>query len=969
MNSPNLGLRQWIWRAFARSALIPLILVETVLIAAYLFSNAAIRDAQTGYLRDVALFDLESSARQESRSIDLQLAQVSALTELYTNLTTQALTRPLASPPPLPALALTEDGVRHTPRDDGGAAVFYANSTPPERHDLDKIARMTTLDPVMKELVERNPLVASIYFNAWDSYNHIYPWFATPDQYPHDMVIPDYNFYYLADAKHNPERKVVWTDVYLDPAGHGWMMSAIAPVYRGDFLEGVVGLDITVSGLLEQITRLTVPWNGYAMLVSDELNIMALPEPGERDFGLDELTSHSYEDAIRNELFKPEDFNLGKRADTAGLAQAIAGKPEGMTSVELQGRPTLVAWTTIPQTGWHLLTVVGESAVYAETNALANQYERIGYLLIAGLVVFYLVFFAYMWARARFLSERLIEPISGISGMMAEIGRGNWRPERVSSRIVELDDMAGHAANMGQQLQQSEQSRQKTQDRLELVLDSATESLWEHDLQSGKILLRGRFGSRFGLDGNLVDEDSFMQRVHPDDRARILAARALGNQRGDCSAEFRFADRDGHYHWLLARGRVVERAPDSNQPLLLAGTHVDIDALKQTEADLRQAMLEAQAASQAKSRFISSVSHELRTPLNAIHGFAQLLRLEHDMRSLGGGQDAPDNEPRYLDEILVASNHLNQLVGDILDWASIQAEKPKLELQTLQVSQLMRSCAELVRLEVEAQHLRFTLDLPATELRVRADPRRLRRLRQVMLNLLSNAIKYNTPNGCITMGHQVFDGWIRITVEDTGLGISEESQAQLFEPFQRLGKENTAIQGTGIGLSLCHEFAQLMGGRMGLRSQPGVGSCFWIELPLLEEDAPLSTPAPTAGQRRICYVEDNPASQLMISQALADIGHVSVYSNGEEALEQILAAPPDLLLLDLNLPGMDGESLLQAVRRNAATHDLPVLVLSAVAEAARLATLDCQGLLSKPVDVDELRGLVAALLSQEHTDA
>src|SRR5690606_18261079 len=138
-----------------------------------------------------------------------------------------------------PALALNAAGVRYSPRDEGGAAAFYSGSTPPARQDLDKVARLRGLDPLMMELKARVPLIASLYFNSWDSYNHIYPWFSTPDQYPNDMVIPDYNFYYLADAEHNPGRGVVWTDVYLDPAGHGWMMSAIAPVYRGDFLEGV----------------------------------------------------------------------------------------------------------------------------------------------------------------------------------------------------------------------------------------------------------------------------------------------------------------------------------------------------------------------------------------------------------------------------------------------------------------------------------------------------------------------------------------------------------------------------------------------------------------------------------------------------------------------------------------------------------------------------------------------------------
>lgn len=225
-SNSQIGLRQWIWRAFAQSALIPLLLVETVLIAVYLLSNSSIRETQIDYLRDSAVAELKSAAALEGRVVEEQLAKVGGMTELYRNLTAQALQQP--APSPVRNLALSADGVRYSPRDEGGAAVFYPNSTAPAKHDLDKVARLARLDPLMQQIKTHTPLVAALYFNSWDSLNHIYPWFLTPDQYPHDMVIPDYNFYYLADAKHNPQRQVVWTDVYLDPAGQGWMASAIA---------------------------------------------------------------------------------------------------------------------------------------------------------------------------------------------------------------------------------------------------------------------------------------------------------------------------------------------------------------------------------------------------------------------------------------------------------------------------------------------------------------------------------------------------------------------------------------------------------------------------------------------------------------------------------------------------------------------------------------------------------------------
>lgn len=818
-----IGLRQWIWRAFAQSALIPLVLVEVVLIAVYLLTNNAIRDAHIDYLRKTALSDLQASVGLEARVIDAQLAQIATVTELFRNQTARALADATSPVPPLPDLALNGAGVRYSPHDDGGVAAFYSGSTVPARHDLEKVARLSRLDSLMIELKSRFALIASLYFNSWDSYNHIYPWFSTPDQYPHDMVIPNYNFYYLADAQHNPRRGVVWTDVYLDPAGHGWMMSAIAPVYRGDFLEGVSGIDITVSGLLQQIGQLPVPWNGYAMLVSHDLGIMALPKPGEADFGLAELTEHSYSEAVRREIFKPEDFNLQQRAETRELAEAMEGEAVGVRSMMLGGRPQLVAWTTISQTGWRLLAVVDEAQMFAQTNTLASRYQQIGYLLIAGLVLFYLGFFAFMWSRTRRLSRALLKPIAGISRMMGEIGLGHWQPQPVSSNIRELDDMARHTLSIGSQLQSSETQRWQTQRRLELVLESATESLWEFDLQTSMLHLRGRLPGRFGMPNGQLSGEQFRQRIHPDDLPRAMAQLRLVAQglspRYD--VEYRFADALGEYHWLLSRGRVLEHDAQSGLPRVLAGTHVDIDALKRVEAELRAATAQALAASEAKTRLLSGISHELRTPLNAILGFAQLMRMDCD-------DESQTEAAEYLDEILLASRHLNQMLGDVLEWSGLQSEQQPIELRPVAVAELLRECAELVSLEVRQRNLDLELQLPEADLQVLAEPRRLR---QVLLNLLSNALKYNVPGGRVVLRTETGSNTVRLVVADTGLGIDPQQQDQVFEPFQRLGRENSMIQGTGIGLSLCQEFARLMSGRMGLDSQPGVGSRFWIELP------------------------------------------------------------------------------------------------------------------------------------------
>lgn len=965
-SSSRYPLRQWIWRAFVQSALIPLILVESVLIAVYLLSNQAIRDAQIEHLQETAVKDLASAAQREGQIIDGRLRSIESLVHVYREAAYEALldTRFQADELEHQRHAVTDSGVFYTRSDDGRAASFYANSTPLAQQDHAKAMRLSQLDPLMRSIQQANPLVAALYFNTWDSYNRIYPWFDTPAQYPHDMVIPDYNFYYLADAKHNPERKVMWTEVYLDPAGLGWMMSAIAPVYRGDFLEGVVGLDVTVGQLLGEIAELNVPWQGYAMLVSQDHDIMALPKAGEQDFGLRELTQYSYAEAVRREVLKPEDFNLAKHQDMTVLLQAMKQGDGGVQEVQLGGRNQLVAWSEIPQTGWRLLLVVDEEQIFHDTNQLAERYMQIGYLLIAGLSAFYLLFFGLMWLRSRKLSEQLARPIDGVVDMATSLGQGRYLPAVPDSHITEVSRLAEAVQQAGKQLQASEQERQEAQSILQLVLESTTESLWQVDTRDLTIDLSERFGRRFGLGARHLTLTEFNQRVHPDDVERLRHLRKLfaDSREEFFDAEYRYLDCHGQYLWLLTRGKVLTR-DESGWPLRIAGTHVDITRLKQVQEELRHASLEAHAASQAKSRFLSSMSHELRTPLNAIHGFAQLIEME-----LQDKQDAR-LETDYAREIVSASRHLTLLVDDILDLSSIESRRQQLQLQPIEIGALLKGCAELVQPEVQQKHLQLqVMEAAVPPLFVQGDPRRVR---QILLNLLSNAIKYNSPRGMIRMGYEVRADGVRLWVDDTGPGLSSEQQAQLFQPFQRLGRESSNIPGTGIGLVLCRELATLMNGEIGVRSEPGVGSRFWLDIPSAaspdgQADEAAEAPAQAVKSLvQVLCVEDHPACMKILQTSLREFAEVRGVGSCQRALAELQDSEPALVLLDIDLPDGNGLDILDAMRAEPRLRDVPVMVISAVADDRLFEDARSRGAsacLSKPVDLQEVRQVALGLL-------
>jgi len=944
-------LFRWVWRAFVQSALVPLVLVESVLIAVYLLTNGAIRDAQVEHLHETALESLDVAVQREARVIDGQLRALISHLQVYRDALGVALQDQRYQPDQLEIArhAVTPSGVFFSQRDEGRAASFYSASTPLAQQDHAKALRLAQVDPLMASIRAANPQVSAIYFNSWDSYNRILPFFMTPEQYPHDMVIPEYNFYYLADARHNPARREVWTDVYLDPAGQGWMMSAIAPVYRGDFLEGVAGLDLTVGKLLEQISRLSVPWSGYALLVSREGRILALPPAGEADFGLRELTHYSYDEAVRREQLKPEDFRLDLNPALQPLARSVVSSTSGVDEVQLGGRQQLVAWSEIEQTGWRLLMVMDEDRVFAQTNSLASRYLNLGYWLIAGLVGFYVVFFGLMWLRARRLSHFLADPISGVMAMMRQIGEGNYQPPMQHSDISELEDMAQAVVQTGAHLADSEHERWKAQQHLQVVLEGTTESIWDVDVAQQSMQISGRFIRRFGLPEGRLPLRQFNERIHPQDRERVRQLRQrLIEQGGAFDAEYRFADAQGQYAWLLSRGRVIER-DERGQALRISGTHMDVSRLKAVEEELRTASAQAQAASQAKSRFLSSMSHELRTPLNAINGFAQLIELECESRE---GLELPRG---YAREIIVASQHLTSLVDDILDLSSLEYGRQQLLVEAVSVAEMLRSCAELIQPEVQSRCMRLLLEPVAGDLYVQADSRRLR---QVLLNLLSNALKYNTDGGEVRLGVELGAEFIRLWVEDQGPGLTAAQQQQLFQPFQRLGRENSNTPGTGIGLVLCRELALLMGGQVGVRSAPGQGCRFWIELPRVSAPTAVGSedpvPPQAAARPQLLCVEDHPASLKVVQEALRGLADVRGASTLRLAREYLAQGLPALLLLDIDLPDGSGLELLDELR----DRRVPVLVVSAVADERVFSEALARGAVAclvKPLDLQRLR--------------
>jgi signal transduction histidine kinase/CheY-like chemotaxis protein len=363
---------------------------------------------------------------------------------------------------------------------------------------------------------------------------------------------------------------------------------------------------------------------------------------------------------------------------------------------------------------------------------------------------------------------------------------------------------------------------------------------------------------------------------------------------------------------------------------LLIGT--DNSVRKQVESELHNAMAVAEKANLAKSDFLSSMSHELRTPLSAILGFAQLIE--------SGSPPPTTTQKRSIDQILKAGWYLLDLINEILDLALIESGKLSLSLEPISLSEVMHECQAMI--EPQAQKRGISVAFPHIEVQyfVQADRTRVK---QVLINLLSNAIKYNKGGGTVVVECIAkTPGRIRICVKDSGDGLTQDKLAQLFQPFNRLGQEANVEEGTGIGLVVCKRLVELMGGVIGVESAVGKGSEFWIDLNLTAEPRPVAgTAEPTASaqaqvqadaqMRTLLYVEDNPANLMLVEDLIARRPDIRLLSarDGHRGIEIARTSRPDVILMDINLPGISGITALRILAEDPATAHIPVIALSA----------------------------------------
>lgn len=533
---------------------------------------------------------------------------------------------------------------------------------------------------------------------------------------------------------------------------------------------------------------------------------------------------------------------------------------------------------------------------------------------------------------------------------------------RDNSEIVEYQEQIKKTQRDLINTMQILKSRKK---RYKKILSIMSEGVFLYRADHQKVPLNENAYKMFGLEKEAFDEITILEKNIPfiDEQGNPLTVEKnpvaitlnTGNTIIGQVVGFRGKAKTT---WLSVNTKLLEPLEFCGDAQVLV-TMSDITSRKAMETGIIQAKEEAVRANLAKSEFLSHMSHELRTPLNAILGFSQLLEIKEPLS---------DQQRIFVQEILKAGRHLLELINEILDLSRIEAGTLKMTFDTIELGTIVEECINLVQSTAAKKGIQIKCDLgKCINLHVYVDPTRLK---QIFLNLLENAIKYNKENGQISIVCEYGDNFLYLHFCDTGLGIPAEAQNNIFEPFFRL--ENPYVEGTGIGLSLVKRLIELMGGEVGVESQVGEGSNFWISLPVarsIQSTPSLSlrqqmVPLPQDKQVTILYIEDHQSNLQLVNEILGTYQSVTLLSaqTGLAGLRMTCEKKIDLILLDLHLPDLNGFEVLERLKANGATEGIPAIAVSANAmkdDIDRALLKGFSDYITKPIDVPAFLSIIS----------
>src|SRR5438876_1429430 len=587
--------------------------------------------------------------------------------------------------------------------------------------------------------------------------------------------------------------------------------------------------------------------------------------------------------------------------------------------------------------------------LHATTSQLLKLYGGIfALVLVASLLVAFIL-------SNQFL-HLITPPILRLAGTARTIADHNDYSVRAAKVCGDEVGVLTDAFNqMLAQIQSQDTALRENENKLAQAQAIAHLGYWERDLITDRLMWSSETNRVFGLspEEDVNNFARFQELIYPEDRDMVMQAIGVALRGGPrYEVEYRVVWPSGEVRFVYSQGDVI--LDEAGQPRRMFGTVQDVTERKLVD--------EVKRASKAKSEFLSRMSHELRTPLNAILGFGQLIEKQSPAGALR----------TRASHITGAGRHLLNLINEILDISRIEAGAMQLSLESVNLADVLDAALDIMRPLPAERRTEFSAP-------VRTDPpvhvlADLQRFKQVLLNLFSNAVKYSPKKSKVSISYRsAGEGTMRIVISDMGAGIASEKLSRLFTPFDRLGAEQSAVEGTGLGLALSARIMHAMGGGIGASSAIGRGSTFWVDLPRAEppaitqpednEDEPLPARDPAAGKRTILYIEDNLSNLNLVQEILRQQPQVELLSamQGRLGLDLARKHSPDLILLDIHLPDLNGWEVFSQLRGEETTRNIPVIVISADATARQIQqfmTAGARDYLTKPLDVTKFSRVI-----------
>jgi len=731
-----------IYNEYMKAALLPILLIELTLLITYFIITGYLSDHSKQTLQAEATLNIGEIASREARIIDQQINTISRLGLILQKENSRLFTTPesFGIPSGIPVFATAGNGVHYKTTNDGGSSLWYSAARRFTEAEKTKAIRTEAMDPLYRLVLESNPNIVGIYFNSWDSMNRYYPYLDTTwNVYTPTMNIPEFNFYYLADSAHNPGRGVVWTDTYLDPAGQGWMASCIVPVYRGNFLEGVTGIDVTIDRFVKNILSLELPWGGSAFLIDQNGVIIAMPESVEGLLGLKELRQQVYTSHVTSDTMKPEEFNLFTNKDplVARQIRFIFSGQKLINDFTLAGREYFLTQSLIRETGWRLMILVDKEVVNEPVYKLDKITRRVGLLAFIAMIVFYSAFFSFLLVKSRKTAQKIAAPLRKLGELTSGI-KDNLRNTAFSAEDSGIDEI-----NL---------------------------------LNENFVLMAKELGTIYGeLDSKVRSRTAELES-------------ALGNLKN-------------------AQQQIIQQEKMASIGQLAAGVAHEINnpmSFVITNVNLLKDYFTTVCA------YLEKIEAEVSADADALGALRDELEIGYILGEIGP----------MLDETLTGTERVKKIVHELRTFSRLTVEMEKTDINSGITSVIGILWNELkYKVEIKTD----LGDLPL----VQCNPGQIN---QVFMNIILNGAQAIAGKGGITIVTRSEGERIRVTIRDTGSGMTPEVMARIFEPFFTTKEPG---KGTGLGLSVSYDIVMKHQGTIEVSSEPGAGTTFTITLPVL----------------------------------------------------------------------------------------------------------------------------------------